>query len=153
MDITFFKKVALEGEELDEHLRQKKADEEVAKQKARENEQRKEVIQIRDDVDMDLGQDSEMEIPSHDQLHLPENMRYHSQFPMFPCIEQHHEVSIYGIVADELITKRTYMEEIQEKEDQEAREREEKQNAQNEDEIPFKIVEETTKIEEGTTKK
>lgn len=138
INVTYFRKVQLQGEELEEHLRQKKADEEAAKQKAREAEQRKEVIIIDD-----RKTDEEELLAQHEQLYLPENMRYHSQFLMFPCIEKTYEGTVYGIKADELITVKPFdeMEESKTAVEEKTKTKEEK-----EEEIPYKIVEETVPI-------
>eukprot|EP01080_Neovahlkampfia_damariscottae_P009302 gene9302-1390_t len=95
--IKLKKRVPLEGEELDDFEYKRRLLKEAEKKKKRDDEARKKVIEIRDEEDSD---DEETETLNNPRLFLPENLRYHSQFLMFPCVEKSYQFDEYGQMID-----------------------------------------------------
>lgn len=113
LSLKMRRRVPLEGLELEEYLKKKRAMEEAEKKRKREEEQKKNVIEIRDAEDLD-DEDAMMtnvehgasvtmsagDLASHPRLFLPHNMRYFSQHLMFPCIERAPQFDEYGMKID-----------------------------------------------------
>jgi cleavage and polyadenylation specificity factor subunit 2 len=136
--IKLKKRVPLEGEELDDYEYKRRLLKEAEKKKKRDDEARKKVIEIRDEEE---SSDEENETRNDPRLFLPENLRYHSQFLMFPCIEKSYSFDEYGqmINVEELESRTTKFIENDEKYEEEII-----QDPEEEDFIPpTKCIEET----------
>ncbi|EFC40481.1 predicted protein [Naegleria gruberi] len=112
MSLTLYRRVALKGEELEKYEKEQQLKQEAEKKRREEEERNKRVIHVRDEDDEDLdlkkskqfreeltgGADDDSQ--THARLYLPENMRYHSQYLMFPCIERGISKDEYGESVD-----------------------------------------------------
>jgi len=109
LKLTMSRRVALKGEELEKYEKEQLIKQEAEKKRKEEEERKKRVIQIRDEDDEEekkLGDEITGAAESMDDeqtqtcLYLPENMRYHSQYLMFPCIERGISQDEYGECVD-----------------------------------------------------
>lgn len=140
------KRVPLIGEELDEYEHKRLMLKEAEKKKRREEEARKKVIEVRDEESDDEKLDEKAnDVPMNPRLFLPENIRYHSQYLMFPCIEKTYEIDEYGqkVNIDELSSRSNKNIEIDE-DDEENFVQDEKEEIY---EPPTKCIEETIQLD------
>ncbi|KAG2388686.1 hypothetical protein C9374_000125 [Naegleria lovaniensis] len=113
MKLVMSRRVPLKGEELERYEKEQLIKQEAEKKRREEEERKKRVIQIRDEDDEDIADKkskkfreeftgSGFDDDSHTQTHLylPENMRYQSQYLMFPCIERGISKDEYGESVD-----------------------------------------------------
>lgn len=118
------KRVPLIGEELDEFEHKRLMLKEAEKKKKREEDARKKVIEVRDEDEDEDEKDEILDeksnvLPTNPRLFLPENIRYHSQYLMFPCIEKTAEIDEYGqkVNIDELSSRANKNVEIEDDEE------------------------------------
>jgi cleavage and polyadenylation specificity factor subunit 2 len=138
--MTMKERQPLKGEELKQFELKRQHEIELEKKKEREESVRRNLIEIHDEEeDSDDELQDEMSL-SNPRLFLPENMKYHSQHLMFPCIESSYSFDEYGrnINIEELrkIGEKIFEENMEENIEKKEKEEKEKEKY----EIPKKVV-------------